>query len=315
MQHTENDNLLTQQIWVIVLTLFLAFSSSNANAVTRCASELITGPISTDYDCIRTSDTIVIEDAIFSGNIVVNLSSVAVRMISPVIVTSGAILAIFRPKPLNDTGITTCSNEDTNSLDCPVTGYPWQDAQDGRDVTHYDNSDGHAGFSFTKLAANGSPLSASATSWSCVKDNVTGHTWEVKTDNGGLRDKDNTYTWYNPDSNNNGGIVGTQDGGNCTGSDCDTHGYVQTVNTQGLCGAKDWRMPTIKELENIVSQDRYDPAIDTAYFPNTNSSFYWSGSPRAYNSDYAWYVYFYSGLSYNYSKSDDLYVRLVRGRE
>ena len=49
-----------------------------------------------------------------------------------------------------------------NNLTCPVDGYPWQDAQDGRDKTHDDDSDGHAGFSFTKLDANGNALAASA---------------------------------------------------------------------------------------------------------------------------------------------------------
>ena len=60
--------------------------------------------------------------------------------------------------PLNDTGITTCSDENTNGLSCPVSGYPGQDGEHGRDVTHNDDSDGHAGFSFTKLDANGNPL-------------------------------------------------------------------------------------------------------------------------------------------------------------
>jgi len=50
---------------------------------------------------------------------------------------------------LNDTGIDWCANETQNFLACPVAGYPGQDAQDGRDKTHDDNSDGHAGFSFT----------------------------------------------------------------------------------------------------------------------------------------------------------------------
>jgi hypothetical protein len=109
-------------------------------------------------------------------------------------------LPIQAAGPLNDTGIVTCGDASNNELPCPVADYPGQDAEYGRDVTHNDPSDGHAGFSFTKLDANGSDLPASATDWSCVRDNVTGLIWEVKTDDGGLRDQDWKYTWYNPDS-------------------------------------------------------------------------------------------------------------------
>ena len=86
---------------------------------------------------------------------------------------------------LNDTGITTCSNETQNGLPCPVAGYPRQDAEYGTNK-----------FDFTKIDANGNALPVTATNHSCVKDNVTGLMWEVKTDDGGLRDKDWYYTWY-----------------------------------------------------------------------------------------------------------------------
>ncbi len=235
-----------------------------------------------------------------------------------------------KPKPpapvsltLNDTGITTCSNGSTNGLACPVVDFPAQDAQYGRDVTHNDDSDGHAGFSFTKLDANGNPVSASATSWSCVSDNVTGLTWEVKTDDGGLHDRDDGYNWYNTDDTNNGGHPGYADynGNICYGYDsgdpasyCNTQAYVSRVNQAGWCGHKDWRMPTKKELENIVSLDRYEPAIDTDYFTNTFSSRYWSASSSAYRSDYAWNVHFGNGSSYYNSKSSyRVHVHLVRG--
>jgi hypothetical protein len=214
---------------------------------------------------------------------------------------------------LNDTGITTCSGRISNELSCPQGSYPGQDAEYGRDVTHNDDSDGHAGFSFTKLDANGNPLPASATSWSCVKDNVTGLVWEVKTDDGGLSDKGNTYTWYDPDSSRNGGSAGTLDGGSCSGIRCDTQGYIQAVNGQGLCGANDWRMPTVDELTNILNLDQRYPYINRAWFPNTINWLYWSGSPDAYDSSSAWYVYFNYGYSYSYYKNDSYYVRLVRG--
>ncbi len=57
--------------------------------------------------------------------------------------------------PLNDTGIVGRGDGSQNDLPCPVAGYPGQDAQYGRDTTADDDSDGHAGFSLTKLDAKG----------------------------------------------------------------------------------------------------------------------------------------------------------------
>lgn len=222
-------------------------------------------------------------------------------------------------RPLNDTGIDWCADDSNNNLSCPVAGYPGQDAEHGRDAqarasTLSKVGAGAAGFDFTKLDANGNSLSASATSWSCVKDNHTGLIWEVKTTGGvSLQHRGNAYTWYNPDNNSNGGSAGAQNGGTCVGSQCDTQGYVQAVNQQSLCGASDWRMPTVGELYSIAHLGRTSPAIDTAYFPNTPSVFFWSASPTALVSDGAWYVSFGSG-SVNWSpKEGNLRVRLVRG--
>jgi len=63
-----------------------------------------------------------------------------------------ALLALTVPVyavGLNDTGITTCSNDYTNSLPCPVEGFPGQDAEYGSN-----------GFDFTKLDAAGNELLA-----------------------------------------------------------------------------------------------------------------------------------------------------------
>jgi hypothetical protein len=40
-----------------------------------------------------------------------------------------------------------------------------------------------------------------------------------------------------------------------------------------------WRLPTKAELESIADITVYDPAIDTAAFPDTPSEFFWSSSP------------------------------------
>ena len=252
--------------------------------------------------------------AVTSNQSVIVKASYTYRGITKVAAKTVAIINVQSIRlPLNDTGITECADGSPNYLPCPVNGYPEQDAQYGRDKTANDDSDGHAGFSFTKLDSNGNPLAASAKSWTCVRDNVTGLTWEVKTDNGGLRDKDWTYTWYNPDATTNGGGAGIQNGGTCAGSACDTQAFVQAVNSQGLCGARDWRLPPDRELMSIVSNDRIYPAIDADWFPYSQSLRFWSSSPWADYYDSAWLVYFSNGSVGWGFKGSAFYVRLVRG--
>ena len=163
---------------------------------------------------------------------------------------------------------------------------------------------------YTKIANDGSTLADSAklgtapTDWACTQDNKTGLIWEVKTDDDGLRDKDKTYTWSQ-------------------GFD-----FATSVNSQTLCGANDWRMPTKDELMKLVlcSDGKYDsddrectnytsvtrPTINTTYFPNTVSSWFWSSSPSADDSGFAWGVYFNYGGSGDDGKDFSYNVRLVR---
>ena len=223
---------------------------------------------------------------------------------------------------LNDTGIDWGGDyEEGNNADCSSNISAPQDCDQGRDATDHDDSDGHAGFSFTKLDSNGNALAADATEWSCVQDNVTGLIWEVKTDDGGLRDKDDRYNWYNTDPATNGGDVGyaDDDGDICYGynsSDsatyCNTEAFVARVNAVGLCGATDWRVPDIEELLSIVDYSRHNPSIDADYFPKTKGSSYWSASPYASNKDYAWRIYFGDGYDDGRIGTYNFYVRLVR---
>jgi len=154
---------------------------------------------------------------------------------------------------------------------------------------------------------------ASASEWTCVQDKVTGLIWEVKSDDGGLRDKNNTYSWYNPDSSSNGGDEGTADGGNCSDTGrCDTQRYLQAVNLTRLCDADDWRVPSRDELHSIVDYSRRIPAVDIDYFPHMQSGSYWSSSPAANDSDGAWDLHYGHGRSRILSKLDNGHLRLVR---
>lgn len=216
----------------------------------------------------------------------------------------------------NDTGITTCADAAANGLPCPADGFPGQDADHGRDRARAKDSDGHAGFSFTKLDSWGNPLNNGAAHWYCVRDNVTALTWEEKANDAGLRDKDYTYTWYDPNPTTNGGAEGVAGGGQCAGDiSCDTYHYVLAVNAQGLCGYRDWRLPEVDELASLVDYGVASPGptLDTRWFPNSNGWGYWSASPLAGNAASAWLVYFnYGYANWSYRSAPNA-VRLVRG--
>jgi hypothetical protein len=191
---------------------------------------------------------------------------------------------------------------------------------------------------YTKISNTGATLPDTAVlgsgsnDWACTKDNKTGLTWEVKTDDGGLRDKDWYYSWYKP-SGDNGGSVGYtdvhKDWGvpNCSTKDnCNTYAFTNAVNAKGLCGKKDWRMPTVDELKTLVycSDGKYNtdgsctndnsvvqPVINTTYFPNTMLRLYWPSSLYAYD-NLVWVVEFSIGSSYGSGKNNAGFVRLVR---
>ncbi len=152
--------------------------------------------------------------------------------------------------------------------------------------------------SYTKLDGNENDLPTSASSWVMVRDNLTGLIWEVKTNDGGIHDKYNKYDW-----------------------DEIQNVFIPGINAEEFGGFSDWRLPTIKELNCLVNRDRSDPAIDTAFFPNTTvyrtetgaiHSHYWSSTNRT-NPTWGWHVSFLFGSSFSFMSGSGQYARAVRG--
>ncbi len=207
--------------------------------------------------------------------------------------------------PVPDTGQTKCYDND-GEIPCPSPGEDFY----GQDASYTINP-----MSFTKLDSNGNALPNSASSWAMVRDNVTGLIWEVKRNKDGVKnyddphDADNTYTWYDSNPETNGGYAGTP------GNGTDTQDFINALNKAHFGGYSDWRMPTLKELDSIVdlSIPYPGPCINTAYFPNTRASWYWSSTTDAYFTDSAWVVNFDYGYDGSSNLNVRLYVRAVRG--
>lgn len=87
----------------------------------------------------------------------------------------------------------------------------------------------------------------------------------------------------------------TWSGGTCTGTAA-TYTHEQAlVQAQSQAGTAGWRLPNVKELSSIVNKALVNPAIDSTAFPVTPSEWYWSSTPYAGYSGYAWLVAFDDG--------------------
>jgi hypothetical protein len=200
---------------------------------------------------------------------------------------------------------------------------------------------------FIKIDESGAVLADDASQWSCVYDSQTQFLWEEKTDNGGLRDKDWQYTWYDTRKDYNKGVLGFSDrhdyqsaratGETCgqTLQDCNTQKYVEMVTESGgLCGKSDWRLPELAELNSLMTEKAVKHPwamtqekawfglstksvprqihINTHYFANLpQQSWYWSANTTKNDAAQANIIYFDSALIYGAPKSNNLYIRLI----
>jgi len=153
--------------------------------------------------------------------------------------------------------------------------------------------------------------------WPCVLDRNTGLVWEGKSLTPGLHYFNNTFSWFDDRSVQNGGLAGEPGIGQCdegTQQDiCDTQRFVQAVNHENLCGTHDWRLPRREELRSLVNYNipYPGPTTDLHAFPNAIAQFYWSADTNANEPLEAWGIGFAFGFDYAYFKSNRVHVRLV----
>jgi len=75
----------------------------------------------------------------------------------------------------------------------------------------------------------------------------------------------------------------------------------------------DWRLPSIRDLKSIVDDTKSSPPLNPIFTNIVSNANYWSSSTKKSDTNYAWGVYFEGGSDTWYSKTEESYVRCVRG--
>jgi len=150
-----------------------------------------------------------------------------------------------------------------------------------------------------------------------ITDTTTNLVWEKKSDDGGPHDyNDNPasmYTWSASGSTQPNGTV---------------FAFVQALNNTNFGGRRDWRLPTLEELQTIVStggimpgRPVVPPAFDDDCLPGcsvtqcscTRALNYWTRTVDVTNNQRAWYVLFNNGQSGTALKTLAFPARAVSG--
>lgn len=157
-----------------------------------------------------------------------------------------------------------------------------------------------------KVSAQGDILDRQAKNHRCVLDSQSKLAWEVKLNNKGLQDANNTYTWFDGKSGVNNGDYSHH----CHwGKNCNTQAFIDALNQTKLCKQSVWRLPSESELRTLLVYGDNDLLVNLNFFPNTKRKSYWSRDEQ--DIDIAIDVPFFYGGSKSSDKSFDAHIRAV----
>ncbi|KZW99845.1 hypothetical protein JL49_14520 [Pseudoalteromonas luteoviolacea] len=153
----------------------------------------------------------------------------------------------FQDKVLNDTGDKRLIDDGdkwySQSSNSVLQGL---DAQHGRDSVPnlIKLGSGPDGFDFIFLNEQGHFVENFAADAHCLHDNVSGLTWLLKSADSYPLDQK----------------LPLEDA-NCMGSNCSINAVIQDLNTRGLCGKGDWKLPSINQTLSILSINQQNSTL------------------------------------------------------
>jgi hypothetical protein len=175
------------------------------------------------------------------------------------------------------TGQTTCWDSAGSVIACAGTGHDGE-VRAGATLAYVDNGDG------------------------TITDVNTGLMWEKLADDGSIHDQNRFFNWDKAFSVK-----------------------VAALNSGSFAGYTDWRLPNVKELQSIVNYENVLPAVSPAFNNDcapactvltcscTYPNYYWSSTTSANYIQNAVAVFFNFGFTFAPFKSENNYVRAVRG--
>lgn len=192
---------------------------------------------------------------------------------------------------------------------------------EARSKTNKEDDNNDAKQRYVKIDAAGNPLPENANTWSCVLDTYTQLLWEIKNSSHPGFSADTRYRWEATPTPNNYTDENPledihkcpyfSDPGNSDLEYCTTHRFKLAANMAVLCGSQQWDLPSPDELQSLVIPEKFQPAIDENYFPDTKNGFYWTNENFAYTEFRTWAMNFTIGKMNDVPKQEFMYVRLV----
>jgi hypothetical protein len=91
----------------------------------------------------------------------------------------------------------------------------------------------------------------------------------------------------------------------------DAEAHVAELNAKRYAGRANWRLPSVPEMVGRVDYTRYSPAMDTDFYPDARSSWYWTSTPCADAASFVFVVDFSLGDVDGYARHHEAFCRPV----